>query len=71
MCEFEFLTPKEFAAKLKVQRDQVYKWIEIGRIKAIRVNNYENSHWRIPYAELKRLHAQAYDTNYGMEVEND
>jgi len=63
MHEFEFMTVREFADKMKVQRDQVYDWINYGRIKAIRVNDRPHSPWRIPYTELRRMHAKAYDVD--------
>ena len=57
----EFLTVKEFAKKLKVERDMVYKWIDVGRVKAIKLTDGKRPSWRIPFAELKRMHAQAYN----------
>lgn len=65
MKDLEFLTVKAFAEKVKVGRKLVYEWIDIGRIKALRISNNERSHWRIPVTELRRLHAQAYEDNYG------
>lgn len=61
MDNLEFLTVKEFAAKMKVRRDLVYEWIDYGRIKAIRLSDKPTSQWRIPYAELRRMHAKAYE----------
>lgn len=61
MEKFLFMTVKEFSEQLRVQRDQVYKWIHDGRIKALRVTNSEKSPWRIPHTELKKFHAQAYE----------
>lgn len=57
----EFLTVNEFAQKLKVQPRQVYTWIEQGRIKALRLNDTPKSPWRIPFRELARLDAEAYE----------
>jgi len=61
MGELEFLTCQEFADKLKIPRDLVYSMIDSGRIKAIRLSEGIKAPWRIPYTELQRLHAQAYE----------
>lgn len=60
MEHLQYFTVNEFAGLLKVKRQQVYKWIAFGRIKAIRLNETEKSPWRIPFTELQRMHASAY-----------
>ena len=60
MVELEFLTVKEFSDKVKISRKEVYRWIDSGRIKAIRVSDKDKSPYRIPATEIRRLHAQAY-----------
>jgi excisionase family DNA binding protein len=47
----EFYTPEEIATVLKVSRQAIYKWINEGRIKAIRVG----TDWRIPAAVYEQL----------------
>ncbi|MGE5528769.1 MAG: helix-turn-helix domain-containing protein [Patescibacteria group bacterium] len=49
----EFLTPEEAAAKLKVTRRTVYKWLTSGRIKGVKLG--DSSLWRIPESEMLRL----------------
>ncbi len=41
-------TPEEAAAKLKVTRRAVYKWLMAGRLNGLRVGQ----HWRITEDEL-------------------
>ena len=62
--DLEFLTVKEFSERLKISREEVYRWIDSGRIKAIRISNKNKSPYRIPATEIKRLHAQAYSEEY-------
>ncbi len=71
MADIHFLTVKEFASRLRVTREQVYKWIEYGRVKAIRITDSAKSPWRIPQTELKRMHAKAYDESYELDEEDE
>ncbi len=61
MGELEFLTVKEFAEKLKVPQDRIRDWLDGGRIRGIKITESKRSPWRIPYTELRRVHAQAYE----------
>lgn len=67
MVELEFLTVKEFSERLRVGRKEVYRWIDSGRIKAIRVSDKDKSPYRIPAAEIRRLQEQAYEDGYERE----
>lgn len=50
----EHLTVEEVAAKLKVHRGSVYKWIKAGQLKAVKAGDL----WRIPEGELRRFLAE-------------
>lgn len=71
MHDLEFLTASEFANKLKVKNDQVYRWIDDGKVRAIRMNDSLRSPWRIPYTELRRMHASAYENEFDREEEEE
>mgnify|MGYP000901328372 CR=1 FL=1 len=47
----KFYTPEEVAANLKVSRKTVYNWIQVGRLKAVKIGHF----WRISESELSRL----------------
>ncbi len=47
----EFFTPAEVAARLKVTRQAVYKWIEQGKLEAVRIERAV----RIPRDSLEKL----------------
>ncbi len=47
----EYFTPAEVAARLKVTRQAVYKWIEQGKLEAVRIEKAV----RIPRDSLEKL----------------
>lgn len=47
----EYFTPEEAAAKLKIARRTMYKWLREGKIKGKKLSNM----WRIPESELNRI----------------
>lgn len=55
-----FFTVTQFAEKLNVCPQTVRAWLRNGRVKGIRLNDNEESHWRIPFNELLRLHSEAF-----------
>ena len=44
----DLLTPLEVAERLRVNREVVYKWLQSGKMKGIRVGR----HWRIRSSDL-------------------
>lgn len=44
----DLLTPLEVAERLRVNREVVYKWLQSGKMKGIRVGRL----WRIPSFDL-------------------
>lgn len=44
----DLLTPSEVAERLRVNREVVYKWLQSGKMKGIRVGR----HWRIRSSDL-------------------
>lgn len=55
-----FYTVEEFANLLKLNRPLIYKWIRLGRIKALALGEGPKPRWRIPKTEMQRLLAQPY-----------
>ena len=53
--ENEFYTIFEFAKKLRVHHNTVRRAIKSGRIHAFRLNDNQNSPWRIPGSENNHL----------------
>jgi excisionase family DNA binding protein len=47
----EYYTVSEIAAKLRVDTETVYRWLNKGTLKGIRVGNT----WRIPVSEYNRF----------------
>ncbi len=47
----EYFTPNEVAAKFKVTRQAVYKWIDQGKLEAVRIEKAV----RIPRDSLEKL----------------
>lgn len=56
----EWLTTREVAAVLGVNRSTVLRWIAAGRLRAIRIPTVGkgNGHTRINVAELKKITEQ-------------
>jgi excisionase family DNA binding protein len=55
-------TIPEFAARVGVQRETIYRWIRAGRVKAFKIGGA--GHFRIPETELPELIRQGeYETN--------
>lgn len=50
----ELYTPEEAAARLKLARRTVYRWIRQGKIKGVKLGN----HWRVTEEEMNRLLTQ-------------
>lgn len=48
MGEDRLLTPSEVAERLRVNREVVYKWLQSGKMKGIRVGRL----WRIRSSDL-------------------
>lgn len=44
----DLLTPLEVAERLRVNREAVYKWLQSGKMKGVRVGR----HWRIRSSDL-------------------
>jgi excisionase family DNA binding protein len=44
----ELFTPSEVAERLRVTREVVYKWLQSGKMKGIRVGR----HWRVRGSDL-------------------
>ena len=55
MPESDFLSIKEFAAKLGVHTDTIRRSIKRGRISAFKVGGIKKSIYRIPKSETNRL----------------
>jgi putative molybdopterin biosynthesis protein len=51
MMANQVYTPEEVASILKVSKNAIYKWVQEGRIDAIRIGKSV----RIPAAEVERL----------------
>jgi excisionase family DNA binding protein len=51
MDEEEYYTPEEIAARFKVTRQAVHKWIKDGKLQAVRLNTAV----RIPKSALERF----------------
>lgn len=47
----ELYTPQEVANKLKVSLRTIYRMIDGGRLKAVKVGYF----WRIPKSEVERI----------------
>ncbi len=47
----EYFTPNEVAARFKVTRQAVYKWIEQGKLEAVRIEKAV----RIPRESIEKL----------------
>ena len=60
----EYLTPEEVAARYKVTRQAIYKWISEGRLRAIKLGRST----RIPVAALQEFIKPA-DTDADREPE--
>lgn len=50
-----YLTPEEVGAKFKASKWTVRRWIEAGKLPAIRIGR----RWLVPAAEVERLEAEA------------
>jgi len=57
MTDAKFLTIPEFAAKLKVARNTVSRWVQAGKVKAIKKGPFpgKTSPILIPKSELERV----------------
>ena len=51
----EYLTPEEAAKKLKIARRTLYLWLREGKINGKKMGTTQQSQWRIPESEIKRL----------------
>jgi excisionase family DNA binding protein len=55
MTEQEYLTVKEFAAKLGLHYNTVIRAIQKGRLNAVRIGYGLKSAYRIPISEIHRI----------------
>jgi excisionase family DNA binding protein len=53
--ENEFLSIKEFAAKVNVHANTIRRAIKSGRIQAFRIGGGKKSSYRIPKSEIGRI----------------
>jgi excisionase family DNA binding protein len=65
--DFIFLTAKEVAELLRISRRTVYTWIDVGFIRAVRVNDKSKSAVRIPLSEVERILKQAFEDDKKVE----
>ena len=53
----EMLTTIEAAARLKVHRETVLRWIRRGRVRGVKLSRT----WRVPASEVDRLLSEGLD----------
>lgn len=55
MTENEYMTVKEFAAKLGVHYNTIIRSIKKGRLNAVRIGYGKKAAFRIPICEINRI----------------
>jgi excisionase family DNA binding protein len=51
----EYMTVKEFASKMKLHYNTVYRAIKSGRLNAVRIGSGKKSSFRIAASEVNRI----------------
>ena len=60
--DLKFLTTKQVAMHFDVTTQAVRDWIKHKKIRAVNVGiGAHKAAWRIPYSEIQRIHAEAYE----------
>lgn len=55
-----FLTLPQFCERVQISKATIYQMLKEGKIKGIRLSEGPRGGWRIPFTELQRMHAMAY-----------